>query len=89
MKYSANRSTCMWVSQFVSWANVHAKQFHACGNSEIETKTKVDLGLASVYVNDRKHSNKSSKKYSHKRKHKSDINAAQGIGSGLTQKQLS
>jgi hypothetical protein len=60
----------MWVRQFAGWANVRAKQFHACDNSEIATKTETELGQASIYVNDSKHSKKSSKQYSHKRKHK-------------------
>ena len=33
-------------------------------------KTKIELGQASIYVSDSKHSKKSRKKYSHKKKHK-------------------
>lgn len=60
----------MWVREFTSWANVHAKQFHACDSNEIETKTETKLGQASIYVNDNKLSKKSRKQYSHKKKHK-------------------
>ena len=70
MKDSVNKSTCMWERPFAGWANVRAKQFHACNNSEIATKTKMVLVQASMHVNERRHSNKSSKQHSHKRKHK-------------------
>ena len=56
----------MWVRQFASWANVCAKQFHACDNSEIATKIETELGKASIYVKDNKRSKKSSKQYSYK-----------------------
>ena len=58
MEYSKNRSTCMWVRQFVGWVNVRAKQFHACDNSEIETKNESELGKVSIHVNDIKNSKK-------------------------------
>ena len=48
-------------------------------------KNENELGQAIIYVNDNKCSKKSSKLYSHKRKHKSDINVAQGMESGLPQ----
>ena len=51
----------MWVRQLASWANVHAKQFHACDNNEIATKIETELGEAIIYVNDRKNSKKSRK----------------------------
>ena len=70
MKYSANRSTCMWVRQFIGWVNVRAKQFHACDNSEIATKTETELEEASIHVNNSKCSKKSSKQYSYKWKRK-------------------
>jgi len=60
----------MWVRQFVDWAKVHAKKFHACENSEIATKTERELGQASIHVNNSKHSKKSSKQYFLKKKHK-------------------
>ena len=44
MKDLANRSTCMWVRQVIELATVREKQFHACDNSEIATKTKTELG---------------------------------------------
>lgn len=69
MKDSSNKSTCMWVRQFIGWENICAKQFHACDNSEIATKTETKLRQANVYLNDNKHSKKSRKQYSHKWKH--------------------
>ena len=70
MNDSANISTCMWVRQFADWVNVCVKQFHACDSSEIATKNETELGQASIHVNDSKHSNRSSKQYFHKQKHK-------------------
>jgi len=48
----------MWVRQFVSWANVYAKQFHACDSSEIAMKFETELGEAIIYVNNSRHSKK-------------------------------
>ena len=70
MEYTTNISTCMSVRYFAGWANVYAKQFHACDSSEIAMKTETKLGQASIYVNNNKRSNKSSKQYSYKQKHK-------------------
>ena len=60
----------MWVREFIGWANIRAKQFHACDSSEIATKTETELEQASIHVNDSKHSKKSRKQYSYKRKAK-------------------
>jgi len=60
----------MWVMQFASWANIHAKQFHVCDSSEMATKYEIELGQAIIYANDIKRSKKSRKWYSHKQKHK-------------------
>lgn len=79
----------MWVRQFASWANVCAKQFYAYDNSEIATKIETELGQASIYVNDNKRSKKSSKNTPTSENAKSDKNAAQGMGSRFTPKQLS
>jgi len=79
----------MWVRQFASWANIYAKQFHACDDSEVAMKTKIELGQASIYINDNKRSKKSSKQYSHKWKYKKQQNATQGMGRGITPIQLS
>lgn len=69
MKDSANKTTCMWVRHFSGWANIRAKQFHTCDNSEIATKTDTELGQPRIHVNNSRHSKKSRKQYSHKRKH--------------------
>ena len=66
MKYLVARSTCMWVRQFVGWANDRAKQFHACDNSEIAMKIETELGQAKIHVNDNMRSKKSNKKHTHK-----------------------
>lgn len=58
MKYLAKRSTWMWVRKSAGWANVRAKQFHACDNSEIAMKIETELGKASIRVNDNKRSKK-------------------------------
>ena len=60
----------MWVRQCAGWANVRAKQSHACDNSEIAKKNEPELGQASTYVNENQHSKKSRKQYSYKRKDK-------------------
>jgi len=86
MKDSTNKSTCMWARQFVGWANVRAKQFHACDNSEMETKIETDLGQASICVNDSKPSKKSNKNTPTSENTKSNRNAARGMGSGLAPK---
>jgi len=46
--------------------NAHAKQFHACDNNKITMKNETELGKASIHVNDRNCSKKSSKKHTHK-----------------------
>ena len=67
---SENGTTCMWARRAAGSLIVREQQFHACDNSEIATKTETVLGQASILVNDNKHSMKSNKQYSHKRKHK-------------------
>lgn len=56
----------MWVKRVTESKIVRAKQFHACDNSEIETKIEIVLGQANMHVNDNKHSKKSRKQHSHK-----------------------
>ena len=70
MKDSENGTTCTWVRRVAESTNVRAKKFHACDNDEIAMKLEIVLGQASIHVNDRKRSKKSSKHYLHKRKHK-------------------
>ena len=70
MKDPENGKTCMWVKQVADLAAIHAKQFHACDNSEIGKKTETVLVQASMHVNESKHSRKSRKQYSQMRKHK-------------------
>jgi len=60
----------MWVRQCAGWANIRAKQFHACDNSEIATIIETELGQARILVNDNRRSKKSSKQHPHKRIHK-------------------
>ncbi len=56
----------MWVRSFTGWANIRAKKFHACDNSERATKIETELGQARIYVNDNRCSKKSSKQYLYK-----------------------
>ena len=79
----------MWVRSFSGWENVRAKQFHACDNSEIATKIETDLGKARIYVNTAGVQRNQAKSTHTSEYTKSNKNVAQGMGSELTQKQLS
>ena len=48
----------MSVKRVTELATVREKQFHACKNSDIATKTKTVLGQANIHVNDSKRSKK-------------------------------
>lgn len=67
---SENGKKCMCVKWVAATMIIQAKQCHACDNSEMQTKTEVMLGQASMNQNNRKHSLKSSRQHSYKAKHK-------------------
>jgi len=67
---SENGTTCMWVRQVIESTTICEKQFHACNNSDVETKTKTVLEQASMCQKVRKHSLKSSRQNSYETKHK-------------------
>jgi len=89
MTDSENGTTCMWVRRVAELAIFHEKQFHACNNTEIETKTETVLGQANIHVNNNKRSLKSSKQYSHKWKHKKQQNCNRRHEKRVYTKQLS
>lgn len=62
----------MWVRRVTESVTVHEKQFHACDNSEILTKTEMVLVQSIMYQNDSKHLLKSIRKHSYEAKHKKD-----------------
>lgn len=43
MNDSENGTTCMWVKQVAESTTIHGKQFHACDNGEMPTKTETML----------------------------------------------
>lgn len=60
----------MWVRRVTESATVREKQFHACDNSEMLTKTKTVLVKAIMYQNNSKNSLKSSRHHSYEVKQK-------------------
>jgi len=44
----------MWVRRVAESTTFHEKEFHACDNTEMLTKTVTVLGRANIHVNDKK-----------------------------------